>query len=210
MALYVSPNTMISDKRLLPAQREKLEEQYMTKIAHKSQLIADLNFLRTLHKKKVEHFADAKRSYEHFAEIIPMTLHSSYRLTNSLAKETLAKVKKGYKEALDEVKRLTGKINLITRELNDVVKEMYRQYKYYLSVRPGAQREKESTTTKTEKSCGCQNCFKMSRNELCKLINELSDALLNSDPNEDDFRLILNSETKFKVCNRKIYTKTSK
>ena len=159
MALYVSPNTMISDERLLPAQREKLEEQYMPKIDHKSQIIADLNFLRTLHKKKVEYFA----------EIMPMTLHSSYRLTDSLAKETLAKAKKGYKEALDEVKRLTGKINLITRELNDVVKEMYRQYKYYLSVRPGAQREKESTP-KTEKSCGCQNCFKMSRGELCKFI----------------------------------------
>ena len=183
MALYVSPNTMISDERLLPAQRETLEEQYMTKIAHKSQLIADLNFLRSLQKKKVEHFA----------EIMPMTLHSSYRLTDSLAKETLAKAKKGYKEALDEVKRLTGKINLITRELNDVVKEMYGQYKYYLSVRPGADSRKKDSTpkTKTEKSCGCQNCFKMSRNELCKLINELSDALLNSDPNEDDFRLIL-------------------
>ena len=182
MALYVSPNTMISDERLLLAQREKLEEQYMTKIDHKSQLIADLNFLRSLQKKKVEYFA----------EIMPMTLHSSYRLTDSLAKETLAKAKKGYKEALDEVKRLTGKINLITRELNDVVKEMHGQYKYYLSVRPGVDSsKKESTTTKTEKSSCCQNCFKMSRNELCKLINELSDALLNSDPNEDDFRLIL-------------------
>lgn len=182
MALYVSPNTMISDERLLPAQREKLEEQYMPKIDHKSQHIADLNFLRTLQKKKVEYFA----------EIMPMTLHISYRLTDSLAKETLAKAKQCYQEALDEVKRLTGKINLITRELNDVVKEMYGQYKYYLSVSPGADvRKKESTTTKTEKSCGCQNCFKMSRNELCKLIDELSDALLNSDPNEDDFRLVL-------------------
>ena len=182
MALYVSPNTMISDKRLIPAQREKLEEQYMFKIDHKSQLIADLNFLRTLQKKKVEYFA----------EIMPMTLHSLHRLTDSLTKETLAKAKKCHQEALDEVKRLTGKINLITRELNDVVKEMYGQYKYYLSVSPGADvRKKESTTTKTEKSCGCQNCFKMSRNELCKLINELSDALLNSDPNEDDFRLVL-------------------
>ena len=181
MALYVSPNTMISDKRLLPAQREKLEEQYMPKIDHKSQLIADLNFLRTLHKKKVEHFA----------EIMPMTLLSSHRLTDSLAKETLAKAEKGYKEALDEVKRLTGKINLITRELNDVVKEMYERYKYYLSVQKGADFRKKESTPKTEKSCGCQNCFKMSRNELCKLINELSDALLNSDPNEDDFRLFL-------------------
>ena len=178
MALYVSPNTMISDERLLPAQREKLEEQYMPKIDHKSQHIADLNFLRTIQKKKVEHLAD-------------LTLLCSHRLTNSLAEEMLAQAEKCHKEALDEVKRLTGKINLITRELNDVVKEMYRQYKYYLSVRPGAQRKKESTTTKTEKSCGCQNCFKMSRNELCKLINELSDALLNSDPNEDDFRLVL-------------------
>ena len=178
MALYVSPNTMISDKRLLPAQREKLKEQYMPKIDHKSQHIADLNFLRTIQKKKVEHLAD-------------LTLLCSHRLTNSLAEEMLAQAEKCHKEALDEVKRLTGKINLITRELNDVVKEMYRQYKYYLSVRPGAQRKKESTTTKTEKSCDCQNCFKMSRNELCKLINELSDALLNSDPNEDDFRLIL-------------------
>lgn len=181
MALYVSPNTMISDKRLLPAQRENLEEQYMTNIDHKSQLIADLNFLRTLHKKKVEYFA----------EIMPMTLHSSYRLTASLAKETLDKAKKCHQEALDEVKRLTGKINLITRELNDVVKEMYRQYKYYLSVQKGADFRKKESTPKTEKSCGCQNCFKMSRNELCKLINELSDALLNSDPNEDDFRLVL-------------------
>ena len=181
MALYVSPNTMISDERLLPAQREKLKEQYMTKIDHKSQLIADLNFLRTLHKKKVEHFA----------EIMPMTLLSSHRLTDSLAKETLAKAEKGYKEALDEVKRLTGKINLITRELNDVVKEMYERYKYYLSVQKGADFRKKESTPKTEKSCGCQNCFKMSRNELCKLINELSDALLNSDPNEDDFRLFL-------------------
>ena len=50
---------------------------------------------------------------------------------------------------------------------------------------------KATPKAKTEKSCGCQNCFKMSRNELCKLINELSDALLNSDPNEDDFRLVL-------------------
>ena len=179
MALYVSPNTMINDERLLPAQREKLKEQYMPKIDHKSQHIADLNFLRTIQKKKVEHLAD-------------LTLLCSHRLTNSLAEEMLAQAEKCHKEALDEVKRLTGKINLITRELNDVVKEMYGRYKYYLSVRKGADfRKKESTTTKTEKSCGCQNCFKMSRDELCKLINELSDALLNSDPNEDDFRLIL-------------------
>ena len=176
MALYVSPNTMISDERLLPAQREKLKEQYMPKIDHKSQHIDDLNFLRTIQKKKVEHLAD-------------LTLLCSHRLMNCLAEEMLAQAEKCHKEALDEVKRLTGKINHITRELNDVVKEMYRQYTYYLSVRPGAQRKKESTP-KTEKSCDCQNCFKMSRNELCKLINELSDALLNSDPNEDDFRLV--------------------
>ena len=113
MALYVSPNTMISDERLLPAQREKLEEQYMPKIDHKSQHIADLNFLRTIQKKKVEHLAD-------------LTLLCSHRLTNSLAKEMLAVAEKCHKEALDEVKRLTGKINLITRELNDVVKEIAR------------------------------------------------------------------------------------
>lgn len=179
MALYVSPNTMINDKRLLPAQREELEEQYMPKIDHKSQHIADLNFLRTIQKKKVEHLAD-------------LTLLCSHRPTDSLAKEMLTQAEKCHQDALDEVKRLTGKINLITRELNDVVKEMYERYKYYLSARKGADsRKKDSTTTKTEKSCGCQNCFKMSRNELCKLINELSDALLNSDPNEDDFRLIL-------------------
>ena len=180
MALYVSPNTMISDERLLPAQREKLKEQYMPKIDHKSKHIADLNFLRTIQKKKVEHLAD-------------LTLLCSHRLTNSLAEEMLAQAEKCHKEALDEVKRLTGKINLITRELNDVVKEMYERYKYYLSARKGADfRKKDSTPkTKTEKSCCGQNCFKMSRHELCKLINELSDALLNSDPNEDDFRLVL-------------------
>ena len=186
MALYVSPNTMISDERLLPAQREKLEEQYMTKIDHKSQLIADLNFLRTLHKKKVEYFA----------EIMPMTLLISHRLTDSLAKETLAKAEKCHQEALDEVKRLTGKINLITRELNDVVKEMYMHYSHYITClalqKVKAKKDAKATPkAKTEKSCGCQNCFKMSRNELCKLINELSDALLNSYPNEDDFRLVL-------------------
>ena len=173
---------MISDERLLPAQREKLEEQYMPKIDHKSQHIADLNFLRTIQKKKVKHFA----------EIMPMTLLCSHRLTNSLAKEMLAIAEKCHKEALDEVKRLTGKINLITRELNDVVKEMYGRYTYYLSARPDrGVRKKETPKAKNEKTCGCQNCFKMSRNELCKLINELSDALLNSDPNEDDFRLVL-------------------
>lgn len=182
MALYVSPNTMISDERLLPAQREKLKEQYMPKIDHKSQHIADLNFLRTLAKKKVKYFA----------EIMPMMLPlCSHRLSAGLLMETLAEAKKRYKEALDEVKRLTGKINLITRELNDVVKEMYERYKYYLSARKGADSRKKESTPKTEKSCGCQNCFKMSRNELCKLINELSDALHNSDPNEDDFRLVL-------------------
>lgn len=179
MALYVSPNTMISDKRLLPAQREKLKEQYMPKIDHKSKHIADLNFLRTIQKKKIQHLAN-------------LTLLCSHRLTNSLTKEMLAQAEKCHKEALDEVNRLTGKISLITRELNDVVKEMYGQYKYYLSDRKGVgSRKKESTTPKTEKSCGCQNCFKMNRNELRTLINELSDALLNSDPNEDDFRLVL-------------------
>lgn len=181
MALYVSPNIMISDKRLLPAQREKLEEQYMPKIDHKSQHIADLNFLRTIQKKKVE-------QVKHLADL---TLLCSHRLTNSLAEEMLAQAEKCHKEALDEVKRLTGKINLITRELNDVVKEMYERYTYYLSVQKGADFRKKDSTPKTEKSCGCQNCFKMIRNELRKLINELSDALLNSDPNEDDFRLIL-------------------
>lgn len=185
MALYVSPNTMISDERLLPAQREKLEEQYMPKIDHKSQHIADLNFLRTIQKKKVEHLA----------EVMTMTQHTrlnSHRLSDDLAKETITKTYDCYREALDEVKRLTGKINLITRELNDVVKEMYGQYKYYLSARPDrGLRKKETPKAKNEKTCGCQNCFKMSRNELKKLITELSDALLNSDPNEDDFRLIL-------------------
>ena len=177
MALYVSPNTMINDKRLLLAQRQELKEQYMTKIDHKSQLIADLNFLRSLQKKKLEHFA----------EIIP-----EFRVRYWLSKETLFKAETYYREAHDEVKRLTGKINLITRELNDVVKEMYGQYKYYLSARPDrGVRKKETPKAKNEKTCGCQNCFKMSRNELCKLINELSDALLNSDPNEDDFRLVI-------------------
>lgn len=185
MSLYVSPITMISDERLLPAQHEKLKEQFMPKVDHKSQLIADLNFLRTLAKKKVEYFA----------EIMPMTLLNSHRLTASLAKETLAKAENCHKDALDEVKRLTGKINLITRELNDVVKEMYGRYKYYLSVRDrGIDLSKKISTPKAktdEKTCGCQNCFKMSRNELCKFINELTDALIDSDPNEDDFRLIL-------------------
>ena len=181
MALYVSPNTMINDKRLLLAQRQELKEQYMTKIDHKSQLIADLNFLRSLQKKKLEHFA----------EIIP-----EFRTRYWLLDSTLIKAETYYREAHDEVKRLTGKINLITRELNDVVKEMYERYKYYLSHRRGADfrafRKKKSTPkTKTEKSCSCQNCFKMSRKELCKLINKLSNALLNSDPNEDDFRLVI-------------------
>lgn len=179
MALYVSPNTMINDERLLPAQREKLKEQYMPKVDHKSQHIADLNFLRTIQKKKVEHLAD-------------LTLLCSHRPTDSLAKEMLTQAEKCHQDALDEVKHLTGKINHITRELNDVVKEMYERYTYYLSIRPGATvRKKETPKAKTEKTCGCQNCFKMNRDELAKFIGKLADVFLNSDPNEDDFRIVI-------------------
>ena len=178
MALYTSPNKMITDMRLLPGQRATLQHDFMPKIEHKSQLIADLNFVRTIAKKKAAFYWDVNS----------MVSHRAPDLSDNLTAATLSDAQLKHEDALKHVRGLTDKINTVTRELNAVVKEMYERYKYYLSVLPEAKpkAKKASPKAKTEKAHIRQNCIRMNRHELCKFISGLADAL-RSNPNENDF-----------------------
>lgn len=178
MALYTSPKTMISDTRLNPAQRQALED-FMPKIEHKSQLIADLNFVRTIAKKKAAFYWDVNS----------MVSHRAPDLTDSLVAATLSDAQVKHEDALKQVRGLTDKINTVTKELNAVVKFMHERYKYYLSVVPAKPKTKRSNMTKSGipvKPAIRQNCIRMSRHELCKFISGLATAL-RSNPNENDF-----------------------
>ena len=178
MALYTSPKTMIADTRLLPAQREVLEHDFMPKIEHKSQLIADLNFVRTIAKKKAAFYWDVNS----------MVSHRAPDLSDNLVAATLADAQLKHEDALKHVRGLTDKINTVTKELNAVVKAMYEGYKYYLEIaakdKPKA--KKVAPKAKTGKAGIHQNCIRMNRHELCKFINGLATAL-RSNPNENDF-----------------------
>lgn len=178
MALYTSPKTMISDKRLNPAQRELLEHYFMPKIDHKSQLIADLNFVRTIAKKKAAFYWDVNT----------MVSHRAPDLSDNLTAATLSDAQVKHGDALKQVRGLTDKINTVTKELNAVVKEMHERYKYYLSVTPTKPKAKAKATpkAKTGKPAIRQNTIRMNRHELCKFINGLA-AALRSNPNENDF-----------------------
>lgn len=177
MALYTSPKKMIADTRLNPAQRQALED-FMPKIEHKSQLIADLNFVRTIAKKKAAFYWDVNS----------MVSHRAPDLTDSLVAATLSDAQVKHEDALKQVRGLTDKINTITKELNAVVKSMHERYKYYLSVVPAKPKAKAKVApkAKTEKSCIRQNCIRMNRHELRRFITGLATAL-RSNPNEDDF-----------------------
>ena len=150
MALYTSPNKMITDMRLLPGQRATLQHDFMPKIEHKSQLIADLNFVRTIAKKKAAFYWDVNS----------MVSHRAPDLSDNLTAATLSDAQLKHEDALKHVRGLTDKINTVTRELNAVVKEMYERYKYYLSVLPEAKpkAKKASPKAKTEKAHIRQNC----------------------------------------------------
>lgn len=178
MALYTSPKTMVTDARLNEAQRAELRTQYMDKVEHKSQLIADLNFVRTVAKKKAQFYWDVNT----------MVSHRSPDLTDSLVAATLSDAQLTYEGTLDHIRKLTDKINTVTKELNAVVKKMDAHYKYYLSVRPEVKPKAKNVSpkAKTEKAHIRQNCIHMNRHELCKFISGLADAL-RSNPNENDF-----------------------
>lgn len=177
MALYTSPKTMIADTRLNPAQRQALED-FMPKIEHKSQLIADLNFVRTVAKKKAQFYW----------AVNTMVSHRAPDLSDNLVAATLADAQLKHEDALKHVRGLTDKINTVTKELNAVVKFMHERYKYYLSVAPTKPKAKAKATpkAKTGKPVIRQNTIRMNRHELCKFINGLATAL-RSNPNENDF-----------------------
>lgn len=181
MALYTSPKQMITDTRLNAAQRQALEH-FMPKIEHKSQLIADLNFIRTVAKKKAAFYWDVNT----------MVSHRSPDLSDNLVAATLADAQLKHEDALKHVRGLTDKINTVTKELNAVVKEMYEGYKYYLSVAPTKPKAKAKATpkAKTGKPVIRQNTIHMNRHELTKFINGLV-AALRQNPNEQDFNINL-------------------
>lgn len=181
MALYTSPKQMITDTRLNPAQRQALEH-FMPKIEHKSQLIADLNFVRTVAKKKAQFYWDVNT----------MVSHRAPDLSDNLVAATLADAQLKHEDALKHVRGLTDKINTVTKELNAVVKEMYEGYKYYLSVAPTKPKAKKKVApkAKTGKPAIRQNTIHMNRHDLTKFINTLVGAL-RQNPDENDFNINL-------------------
>lgn len=170
MGLYISPKKMIADKRLNDDLRAELAETYMPKIEHKSQLIKDLNFIRSLAKKHVAFYYD----------INAMTLSRAYAspaLSENLALQILSDTEVKHKDAIEQVRKLTAKINIVTKELSDVVAEMNKLYTEFLV----AKKAKPAVRQKDR-----QNYIRMNRRELRNLILELTNALY-GDPNETDF-----------------------
>lgn len=181
MALYTSPKKMLTDARLNPAQREALEHDFLDKIEHKSQLIADLNFIRTVAKKKAKFYWDVNT----------MVSHRAPDLTDSLVAATLSDAQLKHEDTLVAIRKHTDKINTVTKELNAVVKEMYERYKYYLSVVPAKPKAKKvAPKAKTGKREVRQNCIHMNRYELTKFVNTLI-AALRQNPKEQDFQINL-------------------
>jgi hypothetical protein len=185
MALYISPKEMLTDSRLNKAQVADLNE-YMPKIRHKSQLIKDLNFVRTVAKKKAQFYWDVNT----------MVSHRAPDLTDSLVAATLSDAQLKHKDAVDHVRKMTDKINTVTKELNAVVKEMYRLYTTCLTIQKKKAveaKKKAAKVTPKAKPANArihQNCIHMNRHELTKFINGLV-AALRQNPNENDFNINL-------------------
>lgn len=172
---------MIADTRLNAAQRQTLEHDFMDKIEHKSQLIKDLNFIRTVAKKKAAFYWDVNT----------MVSHRAPDLTDSLVAATLSDAQLKHEDTLTAIRKHTDKINTVTKELNAVVKDMYGRYKYYLSVVPTKPKTKKvAPKAKTGKPVIRQNTIHMNRHELTKFINGLV-AALRQNPNMDDFNINL-------------------
>ena len=189
MALYISPKEMITDARLNDAQRFDLND-YMPKIEHKSQLIKDLNFVRTVAKKKAAFYWDVNT----------MVSHRAPDLSDSLTAATLSDAQLKYEDALKHVRGLTDKINTVTRELNAVVAQMHKHYTTCLEIQKKAAKAKakiakarkqaKKVTPVKLKPAVRQNCIHMNRHELTKFINGLVGAL-RQNPNENDFQINL-------------------
>lgn len=193
MALYTSPKTMIADTRLNKAQVADLEE-YMPKIEHKSQLIKDLNFVRTVAKKKAQFYWDVNT----------MVSHRAPDLSDNLTAATLSDAQLKHEDAVKHVRGLTDKINTVTRELNAVVAQMHKHYTTCLAIQKKAaeakakiekarKQAKKVTPVKPDVDFNTrirQNTIHMNRHELTKFINGLVTAL-RQNPNEDDFNINL-------------------
>lgn len=180
---------MITDARLNDAQRFDLND-YMPKIEHKSQLIKDLNFVRTVAKKKAAFYWDVNT----------MVSHRAPDLSDSLTAATLSDAQLKYEDALKHVRGLTDKINTVTRELNAVVAQMHKHYTTCLEIQKKAAKAKakiakarkqaKKVTPVKLKPAVRQNCIHMNRHELTKFINGLVGAL-RQNPNENDFQINL-------------------
>ena len=187
MALYISPKEMIADSRLNEAQRVDLNE-YMPKIEHKSQLIKDLNFVRTVAKKKAAFYWDVNT----------MVSHRAPDLSDNLTAATLSDAQLKHEDAIKHVRGLTDKINTVTRELNAVVAQMYKHYTACLAIQKKAaeakakieKARKQAKKVTPVKPAIRQNTIHMNRHELTKFINGLV-AALRQNPNEDDFNINL-------------------
>lgn len=185
MALYISPKEMLTDSRLNKAQVADLEE-YLPKIEHKSQLIKDLNFVRTVAKKKAQFYWDVNT----------MVSHRAPDLSDNLTAATLSDAQLKHEDAVKHVRGLTDKINTVTRELNAVVADMYKHYDVCLAIQKKkaaevkAKTKKAAPKAKTDKPAIRQNTIHMNRHELTKFINGLV-AALRQNPGEDDFNINL-------------------
>ena len=192
MALYISPKEMLADTRLPEATRNALARNYAGKIEHKSQLIADLNFVRTIAKKKAAFYWDVNT----------MVSHRAPDLSDNLTAATLSDAQLKHEDALKHVRGLTDKINTVTRELNALVKEMYGCYTSQLNAWKANQKLAKEAKAKIEKArkqakkvtpvkpAIRQNTIHMNRHELTKFINGLV-AALRQNPGEDDFNINL-------------------
>lgn len=172
---------MLTDSRLNGAQIADLDE-YMPKIEHKSQLIKDLNFVRTVAKKKAQFYWDVNT----------MVSHRAPDLSDNLTAATLADAQLKHEDAVKHVRGLTDKINTVTRELNAVVADMYKHYNVCLEIqkKKAAEAKKATKATPKAKPAIRQNTIHMNRHELTKFINGLV-AALRQNPNEDDFNINL-------------------
>lgn len=178
---------MLTDSRLNKAQVADLEE-YMPKIEHKSQLIKDLNFVRTVAKKKAQFYWDVNT----------MVSHRAPDLSDNLTAATLSDAQLKHEDAVKHVRGLTDKINTVTRELNAVVAQMHKHYTTCLAIQKKAaeakakieKARKQAKKVTPVKPAIRQNTIHMNRHELTKFINGLV-AALRQNPNEDDFNINL-------------------
>ena len=192
MALYISPKKMLADDRLPLTTRDALARKYAGRIEHKSQLIADLNFIRTVAKKKAAFYWDVNT----------MVSHRAPDLSDNLTAATLADAQLKHEDALKHVRGLTDKINTVTKELNALVKEMHGVYTSQLNAWEANKKKAAEAKAKIEKArkqakkvtpvkpAIRQNTIHMNRHELTKFINGLV-AALRQNPNEDDFNINL-------------------